>query len=298
METIRVLHVVSDDAVGGTEKMLANLARCTKLYSARLQQLFMTPGTGQLTADLKAIHQDTASLSPVRLRRPLSLLGARDAFRRTVCTFRPHWTVFHQYPQPFLLLHHIARSFGSGIARWIHNDFPDNAAETLLTRFSIRPDLWIFNSYFMESRYSTLRPSKVLYPPYLSNAVADERLRDRPSARDKPTVANHDVVLVQVSRMVAMKGHLALIDAFCALNDAKCYLWIVGAGTGPAGRAYEAQVRALADRAPRRENIRFWGQRDDVQLLLSSADVYVQAIRSRNHLACHSSKPFQQVCRW
>jgi glycosyltransferase involved in cell wall biosynthesis len=101
----------------------------------------------------------------------------------------------------------------------------------------------------------------------------DARARIR---RELGTAAE-SVVIVQVSRMEALKGQSVCIDALARLRERPGWTcWQVGGAQQPAEERYCAELREAAARFGIADRIRFVGERDDVPRLLSAADVYCQ----------------------
>jgi glycosyltransferase involved in cell wall biosynthesis len=82
-------------------------------------------------------------------------------------------------------------------------------------------------------------------------------------------------VLAVFGRLHAWKGQQTAIDALAQL-PAECHLWIVGAPLF-GEQAFEASLRAQAERLGVSGRVRFLGFRDDIPALMRAADVIVHA---------------------
>jgi glycosyltransferase involved in cell wall biosynthesis len=82
-------------------------------------------------------------------------------------------------------------------------------------------------------------------------------------------------VLAVFGRLHAWKGQQVALDALAQL-PADCHLWIVGAPLF-GEYAFEASLRAQAERLGIASRVRFLGFRDDVAPLMRAADVIVHA---------------------
>jgi glycosyltransferase involved in cell wall biosynthesis len=82
-------------------------------------------------------------------------------------------------------------------------------------------------------------------------------------------------VLAVFGRLHAWKGQQVALDALAQL-PADCHLWVVGAPLF-GEHAFEASLRAQAERLGIASRVRFLGFRDDVAPLMRAADVIVHA---------------------
>jgi len=82
-------------------------------------------------------------------------------------------------------------------------------------------------------------------------------------------------VLAVFSRLHAWKGQQVALDALARLPE-DCHLWIVGAPLF-GEQAFDAALRATADRTGVASRVRFLGFRDDVPALMRAADIVVHA---------------------
>lgn len=82
-------------------------------------------------------------------------------------------------------------------------------------------------------------------------------------------------VLAVFGRLHAWKGQQVALDALARL-PADCHLWVVGAPLF-GEQAFEASLRAQAERLGLASRVRFLGFRDDIAPLMRAADVIVHA---------------------
>ena len=106
---------------------------------------------------------------------------------------------------------------------------------------------------------------KVFYP--MRNP--EERKRRRVGLDTKPG----SCVIMMVGRLVAEKGYREL---FCAMMHLDAELWVVGERL-PSDHAgnIEIEIKQVLDNGPRKDRIKFLGQRNDVPELLRAADIFV-----------------------
>jgi glycosyltransferase involved in cell wall biosynthesis len=87
----------------------------------------------------------------------------------------------------------------------------------------------------------------------------------------------HDVVVVHVSRLEALKGHPVLLTALGQLRGlAGWTCWIVGGVQRPEDAGYLRALQRLAVEHGISERVRFVGERSDVTQVLRAANIYCQ----------------------
>jgi len=85
------------------------------------------------------------------------------------------------------------------------------------------------------------------------------------------------VVIVQVSRMEAWKGHRFHLNALAMMRDIPNWVcWFVGGAQRPAEERYLEELKQSAEQYGIADRLRFLGQRTDVRELMLSADVFCQ----------------------
>src|SRR5262249_49233323 len=110
--------------------------------------------------------------------------------------------------------------------------------------------------------------------PSLPESYPDEhaaRVRAELKTRDD------DVVIIQVSRMEAWKGHVVHLKALAALKDVPGWIcWQVGGPGNESEARYFHELQSLTNELGLQERVRFLGRRTDVPHLLAAADVFCQ----------------------
>jgi glycosyltransferase involved in cell wall biosynthesis len=97
------------------------------------------------------------------------------------------------------------------------------------------------------------------------------------AVRAELDTALDSVVIVQVSRMEALKGQLRLIEALSRLRDLPSWTcWIVGGPQRSSEAHYMRELQAAAQQSGIAERVRFVGERFDVPRLLRAADLFCQ----------------------
>jgi glycosyltransferase involved in cell wall biosynthesis len=90
-------------------------------------------------------------------------------------------------------------------------------------------------------------------------------------------VPNDVVVILQVSRMEAWKGHMLHLQALSKIKDMREWVcWILGGPQRPEEERYMSMLQRTAAELGIGSRVRFLGQRKDVPRLLAAADVFCQ----------------------
>jgi glycosyltransferase involved in cell wall biosynthesis len=274
---MRVLHVYSGNLYGGIERVLVSLAARRDLCPA-LAHEFALCFDGRLSRELEALGAPVRRLGAVRVSRPHSMQRARRALTAHIAAGRFDRVVCHgAWSQG--LFGGLARRAGVPLVFWMH----DAAAGRHWTeRWARRtePDLAICNSHYtagmLRSLYDSV-PAAVVYAPVDVSPrplLPDERRAVRAELGTPPDA----VVIVQASRMQALKGHQVALEALARLRARAGWVWwVVGGSQRREEAAYleglveSARSLGIADR------LRWLGERADVPRLFAAADVHCQA---------------------
>ena len=277
---LRVLHVYSGNLFGGVERILTAYAAHTGTERCEIE--FALCFDGRLRDTLRDAGAVQHDLGPVRARYPWSRSRARARLRGLLVARRFDVVVVHSAWSQAMFAS-VVREQDVPLAFYLH----DVANGThWLERWASRhePDLVITNSQF------TARSTENLYPGARTAtlyAPVDVKPRvvgagERSAMRASLDTREDDVVVVQVSRMQAWKGHALLLDALARLRGAsraeapRWKLWVVGGPQRDEERQYVGALRAHARDLGIEGDIRFLGERRDVPELLAAADVFCQ----------------------
>jgi glycosyltransferase involved in cell wall biosynthesis len=273
---MRVLHVHSGNLYGGIETFLVTLARCRHLCPAMEMSVALC-FDGRLNNELSAAGVPVDFLGEVRISRPRSVWQARRALAN----------LLKQNPADVVICHEawaqaifgpVARSAGLPLVFWLHavgdgRHWLDRWARTT------RPDLTVCNSKFTASALARLHPGapveRVHYP--VVDAEPHEPAHNRDAARAELQTPCTDVVIIQVSRMEAWKGHQTCLEGLAMLRDVPGWTcWQVGGAQRRQEERYLERLRAFATQHGIESRVRFLGERTDVPRLLRAADIYCQ----------------------
>jgi len=272
---MRILHLHAGNLYGGVETLLVTLAKLRHLCPA-MDPHFALCFEGRLSQELASAGVPVHLLGRVRISQPWTAWRARRRLRELLR--REHYdAVICHMPWPLVVFGRTARAEGQKLAFWAHSA---HSGESRLERMArrITPDLAIANSGFVGASLANLYPdlpAPVMHYPVALVESSDTAQR-RTAARRELGVDDDTVVIIQVSRFEAWKGHLLHLDALSRLKSRNWVCWMVGGPQNPADQRQYDQVRAAADRLGIADRVRFLGQRSDVPQLLAGADIFCQ----------------------
>lgn len=276
-DPVRVLHVGSGNMFGGVEMVLLNMARFRQLCP-ELQPQFALSFEGRLSEELTAIGVPVHLLGKVRISRPWTAWRAARRLQQLLRS-QPFDMVICHMPWPLAVFGRTVRTCGPRLAFWAHGAPSGRNWLELLAR-RITPDLAIANSRFTETGLPKLYPGVphgVVYPPVPEDRLDTPEQR-RASLRADLDVADDTIVIIQVSRLEACKGHFLHLEALARLKHthANWVCWMVGGPQRAEEQRYLAQLQKAAVDMGIGAQVRFLGQRRDVRDLLSAADIFCQ----------------------
>lgn len=271
---MKVLHLHSGNLYGGVETVLVTLAQCRHLVPAMEMSVALC-FEGKVADELRAEAVPTTILGEVRLRRLDTVWRARQALASLLAQNRVDVVVCHQ-SWPLVIFGKVVRAAGVPTVLWVHT--PDDGSHWL-SRWALRnqPDCIVCNSEFTMSRLPRVSARvEFVYSPLIDRSSPAD-FEERARIRRELGTAPESVVIVQVSRMEALKGQAVCIAALLRLRDLPGWTcWQVGGAQQPAEERYFEELRDAAGRFGVADRIRFVGERSDVPRLLSAADIYCQ----------------------
>jgi glycosyltransferase involved in cell wall biosynthesis len=265
---VSLLHVHSGNLFGGVERMLESMTKPTASMTSRFALCF----EGRLSASLTGMNAEVHQLGPVQARNPLQIWHARRALERLIAGTASIAVVHSAWAQA-IFGPVIARA-GLPLVRWFHSPDP---GPTWMERWARRtvPDMAVYNSLYTRRAAHTPESARaiVAYPPMTAPSRPS---RSREAVRAGFGTAADRVVMVMASRLEALKGHSALIDAMGALADLPVECWIAGGAQRSAEHQYLKALEQAADRTGVRGRVRFVGEQQDVESLFAAADIHCQ----------------------
>jgi len=268
---MNVLHVHSGNLYGGVETFLVTLGRSRA--ATNMQMTAALSFDARLADELREQRVPVHLLGEVRLRRPDSVLRARQALKALLAQGRFDAAVCHQ-AWPHAIFGPVIKTAGLPLVAWVH--MPQTGRhwlERLASR--VEPDCTVCNSRFTAS---TAIPAssrvEIVYPPVIDR---QPNLHSRSAVRNEFRTGADDVVIAQVSRMERLKGHQVLIDALATLRDLSGWTcWIIGGAQRQHEARYVESLKRSADAHGIFDRIRFVGHRSDVAEVLSAVDIFCQ----------------------
>lgn len=274
--TVRVLHINSANLYGGVESILLTLARCRDKCST-MESHFALCHEGRLSNELKEAGAPVHILGRARISRPWTVVRARQQLRRLLRLERFDLVICHM-PWSLALFGNTVSRARQRLGFWAHGLHTGrNWLERLALR--TRPDVVIANSRFTESGVANLfplTPRAVIYPPVALDA-SQSLDQHRSAIRSQFRVDDDTVVVIQVGRMEAGKGHLLHLQALSQMKSTtKWICWMVGGAQTQIEEEYFQGVQRAARELGIAEKVLFLGQRSDVPKLLAAADIFCQ----------------------
>lgn len=273
---LRVLHVHSGNLYGGVEMSLMTQARHRHLCPA-MELSFALCFAGQFSKELAALGAPVHWLGNVRVRQPMSVWRARQRLHDLLRRERFEVVVTHSaWSQA--IFGPVARTAHLPLVFWLRGLAK---GKHWLERWAGRtpPDFALCNSHFTASTLPKLFPhvrAEVIYNPLISSAPRLSQA-ERSVLRAELETPEEAVVIVQVSRMEAWKGHELHLRALSLLKEIPGWIcWQVGGAQRPHEARYMEKLKGLAITLGIADRVRFLGWRSDVSHLLPAADIHCQ----------------------
>jgi glycosyltransferase involved in cell wall biosynthesis len=254
--------------------MLVTLARHRNRCPA-LEPHFAVCFEGRLAAELTRAAVPLYHLGEVRIRRPWTVWQARRNLRNLLRRL-PFDVVVNHSAWPQAIFGPVVRDAGRLLVFWLHNV---TDGKHWLERWAgqTRPDLAVANSRFTASLMPRLFPRVPVEAVHCPVEAAATSCSNPQAVRSELATRPEAVVIIQVSRMEALKGHFLHLHALGMLRDVPGWVfWLVGGAQRPHEARYVNELLQAAQRLGLSERIRFLGQRSDVAALLAAADIFCQ----------------------
>jgi glycosyltransferase involved in cell wall biosynthesis len=273
--TMRVLHVSPGKLYGGVESFQVTMAQHRALC-ADMEPEFATCFAGRLAEELRPTSAPTDILGEVRVSRPLTIVRARSNLKAILKRGRYSIVICHM-PWTNAVFGPVVRTARLPLVFWMHGATDGKHWTEKWSRLT-PPDFAICPSEFTRALLPNLFPhvdgAVINYP--VGPAERDFR-PERGLVRDEFATSRDGVVIIQVSRMEAMKGHFLHVEALSLLKSVPGWTcWMVGGAQQPDEQVYFDRLKARARELGISDRIRFTGDRRDVPRLLAAADVYCQ----------------------
>ncbi len=274
---MRVLYLQAGNLYGGVESTLVTLAR-ERHVCPEMEPSFAVCFEGRLKRELMETGVPVSVLGEVRIRQPLSIRRARRALnhllqreRFDVVLVTSAWSQAIFGP--------VVKAARLPLVYWFHEPMRGRHWLERWARMTM-PALALCNSRFTASTIHNMYPTlkrEVLYNPVCHLEAPPLSRSERAAIRAELKTPEDAVVIIQLSRMVELKGHAQHLAALSKLNDLPGWVcWIAGAGQQPCEMRYLEELKATAAQLGLNHRVFFTGERACMQKLLASADIYCQ----------------------
>jgi glycosyltransferase involved in cell wall biosynthesis len=274
---MRVLHITSGNLFGGVETLLTTLARYRGVCP-EMEPEFAVCFSGRLSEELSTDEARVHLLGNVRVRNVISVWRVQKRLAELLRERHFDLAVCHM-PWVQAIFGPIVHSAKVPLVSWFHNAADRLHWVDVWARIAVLPNLIICNSSFTRAtlpRNLSKIPTHVIYYPVPQPSISlDED--ERRSIRAELQTGTDTVVIIQISRMEAWKGHLLNLKALSTLKEIPNWIcWQVGGFQRRREMKYFASLVAEADRLGIANRLRFLGERTDVARLLRAADLFCQ----------------------
>jgi glycosyltransferase involved in cell wall biosynthesis len=277
---MRVAHICEQFITGGIESLVSDLTRSLKSHAVESHLLFLYDDDRSGNSDRSGFHSAPHPLNMCKTTRvdPGGLLR----LRRSLLQLRPNILHCHGYYAALAclllrpigiripILYTVHAGFFRGLQRsdhlirWVLGQCEQIVAVSEQTAVNVE--------HFANG---SVHPRVVVNGVNLARisiASCQTRIQSRQAFGATPD----QLVLVMVAELNKPKDHLTLFQAFARVVSGITdpLLWLVG--DGPDRKALERLAKELGID----DHVRFWGRRNDVDKLLSAADVFVLASHS------------------
>ena len=270
---MKVLHVHAGNLYGGIETMLVTIVQHRDLFRD-IELRFALCFEGRLSRELTALGAPVSMLGAVRARWPLQVYRTRKKLAQLLARTHAEVVVFHS-TWSHALFATVARQAGARLVFWLHASVDAITWREVWSRW-YPPDLMLCNSRFSASSAGRLFPgvkAEVFYAPCDPDKPAVDPAATRAALGTPPGAT----VILQVSRMEALKGHAVLLQALAMMRDDPNWrCWIAGGAQRPVEQRYADELAQFALRAGIADRVRFLGDRSDVPDLLAACDLVCQ----------------------
>jgi glycosyltransferase involved in cell wall biosynthesis len=274
---LRVLHLNAGNLYGGVETLLTTLAEYRSLCPD-MEPHFAACYEGRWTQELLAAGVPVHMLGGARLGQPWTVWRARRRLRELLDRVRFDVAICHM-PWSLAVFGPAVRAAGCPLGFWAHSFHTGRTWLELIAR-QTNPDLAIANSRFTEAGLTHMFPRAargVVYPP-VALAALPQSDQQRSRLRAQQGIGEDTVVIIQVSRMEACKGHFLHLEALARLRQLHTpwVCWIAGGAQKPDEAEYMNRLRRRLDELDLTGRVEFLGQRADIKELLAAADIFCQ----------------------
>ena len=265
----------SGNLYGGIETLTTTLAQFRDACP-EMDPSFALCFDGRSAQELRQTRVAVHLLGEARVSRPWMIWRVRRALSDILRGSKPDVMLCHG-SWNHAIFAPVARRHRIPVAFWAHG--PTDGSRWLDRWASwTRPDLVIANSQWTRDNFRLFpgTPIEVVLCP-VADTSSRNRKDDRGSVRAEIGTESDAVVIVQISRLEAWKGHALLFDALALLHEVgRWECWIVGGPQRPEEERVPGRPENKGGCKELGDRVRFVGQRRDVPRVLAAADILCQ----------------------
>lgn len=276
MKTVvkKILNIISDQNIGGAGKCLINMA---KYYDQErfLMETAVPAGSalipelkafGMTVYEVEAIADRSFSFEDIRTLKKLvktvdpDLVHTHGAFSGRVAAKRCGKPVVYTRHSVF----EVAPGLKKGLGRLVNKKVNEHYADAIIA---------VTEAAKKNLTDGGIAPERIIPLDNGVDPVARRPDCEVAAFKEKWRIAPDDFVMAILARIEPYKGHLLLLEAAAALAAEGRKFKLIIAGTG----GFEAEVKEQAAASALAEHIVFLGFTKEVPLILSAADVQMNA---------------------
>jgi len=274
---MRVLHVYSGNLYGGIETFLSMLGR-TQASGEAIEHQFALCFKGRLSKELDFAHATVHWLGEVHARQPWTVWRGRrklarilgdESFDAVICHSSWPLAIFgpvvRRAELPLIFYLHGPIERAGWVDRWASHTPPDRLIA--VSEHTLHSGRKLFANVDAEV---------LNYPlPWPMERFDGS---SRQPMRFALGISPQDVLIIQVSRMDAWKGHMQSLEALAKLRQVPNWRCCIVGGAQRASEArYVEQLKRRVSDLKLDSRMQFLGERKDLPQLLSAADIFLQA---------------------
>lgn len=266
----KVLVVAGQLTAGGAERELVTFLQAARDPEWDLSVVCLNAG-GDFQPDVERLTGRPVRIPPARNR-----LGRLLWMRQTIKAEHPDlihsWNLYPMFYLKWAFVRHSCPVVG--FLQCVPGQAQSGPHGYLFKYLAAAPDGLVSNSRAALQELAALGVS-VSLSAVVPNAVQDRFFTD-PALPEALAMRKDRPVVAAVGRLIARKRVDWMIAAVArmARDGAPCDLWIVGEGPE------RSRLERLVEQTGLRENVRFWGLREDVPGILKCADVFLHCART------------------
>lgn len=264
---MRILHVITSLRIGGAERLISEIAPIMKVRGHQVD-VFVFDG---IDTFFKQSLQK-AGIQVVAFKKNISVYN--PLFIYYLYHLRNKYDVIHTHLSSPQLFAAIACRSKVSLVTTEHNT--ENRRRSI--KWFKNVDRWMYNQYkyvisiSQKTEYNLknyIGQSKCRFIT-IHNGIDIDRFKNA-SPLDENTKGTSKTIITMVAAFREQKDQMTLVQSMKFLDTNRYEIWLVG--DGEKRQQVESYVKELC----LTNNVRFWGNRDDVPSILKSSDIVVMS---------------------